>query len=155
MKFNCKVTPDFALVPVDDEGIKYLYRRNEGDIISCEVKQERNYPFLKKAMALVKVVHESLPEPEMVEHKGKMIQPIRTFDDTRKYLTILAGEYDIIGLPSGKVRAEARSWSFGKMTSDEFNTFYSNLIDACLKALPRTWSADELERVAGRVVEFV
>ena len=149
-----KVTDDYGLVPVDDAGVLYLYKRKPGDIISCEVIIQRNYQFHKKAMALVKLVHEALPEPEPMEYKGKMISPIRTFNDTRKYLTILSGEYDVIGLPNGKVRAEARSWKFNKMTEEEFGVFYSNLVDACLKALPKTWTEEEINRVATEVINF-
>ncbi len=58
-------------------------------------------------------------------------------------------------MPNGKVRAEARSWKFAKMTEEEFGEFYSNLIDASLKALPRTWDEEELQRVAGEIVNFV
>ena len=155
MNTHLQVTPDYGLIPIDEDGVKYVYNRKPGDVLSCEIKQVRNYKFHCKAMKLVAVVHEALPDPEPITYKGKLIDPVRTFDNTREYLTILAGHYDVIGLPNGKVRAEAKSWKFAKMTEDEFGTFYSSLIDASLKALPRTWNEDELQRVAGEIVNFV
>lgn len=155
MKLHLRVTEDFSLVPINDEGIKYLYKKNVGDVLEGDFVKPRNYKFHQKAFALVKVVHDALPEPEPIMHKGELIQPIRTMENTREFLTILAGHYDIVGLPNGKVRAEARSWSFAKMDNDEFEVFFSSLIDAALKSLPRTWTAEELERVATNVVNFV
>lgn len=155
MKMNLRVTEDFSLIPIDDDGIKYLYKKAVGDVLDCDVVKPRNYKFHKKAFALVKVVHDALPEPEPIMLKGELVQPIRTMENTREFLTILAGHYDVVGLPNGKVRAEARSWSFAKMDNDEFEEFFSTLIDASLKALPKTWTAEELERVATNVVNFV
>jgi len=155
MKALLKIDENYGLVAVDDATIKYMFRHSVGDILSCELVKERNIKFHRKGMALVKAVHEALPEPEPINYKGRDLQPIRTFDNTREYLTILAGHYDVVGLPNGKVRAEAKSWKFAKMTEDEFDIFYSNLIDASIKALPRTWSKAELERVAAEILGFV
>lgn len=155
MKMHLRVTDDYGLVPFEDGAVKYLYNRKPGDILKCSVIQERNYKFHQKAILLVQVVHESLGEPEPIMYRDELVQPVRTFDDTREYLTILAGEFDIIGLPNGKVRLKARSWKFSKMTQEKFDVFYSNLIDAALKALPDTWSEKELERVAREIINFV
>ncbi len=155
MKTRLQITPDYGYIPIDEEGIAYTYKKKPGTIVDCEIVEPRNAAFHRKGMALVKVVHEALSDPEPIMHNGEMIQPIRTFDNTRDYLTILAGHYDIIGLPNGKARAEAKSWKFAKMTEEEFGEFYSNLIDASLKALPRTWDEEELQRVAGEIVNFV
>jgi len=155
MKMHLRVDENYGLVPTNDEGITYLYRRKVGDILSCDVKQERNYKFHQKAMALVKVVHDALPEPNPVMFKGEMLQPQKTFDMTRKWLTVQAGYYDVFATPKGDVRVEAKSWKFAKMKADEFEEFYSKLIDASLKALPETWSEEELQRVAEAIVNFV
>ena len=152
---HLKVTDDFGLIPISDDGIKYVYNRTPGDILKCEVILERNYKFHQKAISLVILMHDVLPEPEPVMFKGELIQPTRTFDDTREYLTILSGEYDVIGLPNGKVRLKARSWKFSKMSADEFDVFYSNLIDASIKALPDTWSEDDKNKIATQIIGFV
>jgi len=65
MKFHCKVTHDFALIPVDDEGIKYLYNRNEGDVLSCDIKQEVGKRTIKQNKSLHKyltIIAEKLAE---------------------------------------------------------------------------------------------
>lgn len=154
-EMHLKLTEDYGLVPVNDEGIKYLYRRTPGDVFKCKVSQDRHYKFHQKAITLVKAMHEVLPDPEPVMFRGQLIHPIRTFNDTRKYLTILSGEFDVIGLPNGKVKLEARSWKFEKMTQDNFDVFYKNLIDACLKALPVTWDQEEIERVSRHILGYV
>ncbi len=155
MKLTLKITEDYSLIPICEKGIKYVYGKNPGAQLDCVISEPRNVKFHNKAMALVKVVHDALPEPEPIKHKGKMLHPVRTFDNTREYLTILAGHFEIIGLPNGQVRYQAKSWKFAKMTEDEFSAFYSNLVDAALKSLPRTWDSDELERVANQVVNFI
>ena len=155
METHLKVTDDYSLIPVDDDGIDYLYKRNPGEILKCKVTVERNYKLLQKAFCLVRVVHDALPPPEPLMFQGRLVQPERTLDNTRDYLTILSGEYIVIGLPDGSVRVEPKSWSFGKMDEEKFEKFYSRLIDSCLKALPAEWSEEELERVATEVMGFV
>ena len=155
MKMHLRVTEDYGLVPIDDKAVEYLFRRRVGTVLACEVVQERNYQFHKKAMALVKIVHDALPEPNPIMFKGEMIQPEHTFDMTRKWLTVQAGWYDVYGTPKGDTRIEAKSWKFNKMSAEEFEKFYSSLIDASLKALPESYSAEELERLAMQVIQFV
>jgi len=150
-----KVTEDYGMVPIEDAGIAYLYKKKVGDILTADVVKPRNYKFLQKAMVLVRVVHDALDEPEPIMHNDELIQPVRDIDDTREHLTILAGEYDVIGLPDGSVKLKARSWAFANMDEDKFESFYSKLIDASLKALPDTWDEEELERVARELIGFV
>lgn len=151
---HLRVTEDYGLIPIEDEAVKYLYKKKVGDILDCDVVKKQNYEFHKKLFALFNTIHEALPEPEPIMYNDELIQPVRTFDDTRKYLTIMAGHYDVIGLPNGKTRVEAKSIAYDKMDADEREDFYSRVIDAGLKVLPDTWTEEELNRVAMEIINF-
>ena len=155
MEIYFKLTDDYELTPINDDGIAYLYRRSPGDILKCKVTVERNYEFLKKLFSLFKLVHDLLPPPEPIMYKGNLIQPLNTLDMTRKFLTVKAGFYDVIGTPDGGVRVEAKSISFNKMNEDEFEKLYSNIIDASLEVLPDTMSKDDLESAALEILSYV
>ncbi len=42
MKTQLQVTDDFALIPIEDAGINYVYNRKVGDVLSCEIVEPRN-----------------------------------------------------------------------------------------------------------------
>ena len=155
MQMYLKVDENFALIPFEDDSVKYIYNRNPGDILRCKVVIERNYPFHKKLFSLFKLIHDLLPPPEPIMYKGSLVQPLNTLDMTRKYLTVKAGFYDVIGTPDGGVRVEAKSLSFNKMNEEEFEKLYSNVIDAALEVLPDTMSKDDIEAAALQVLSYV
>lgn len=154
MKAFFIITESGDILPYSDETFDYIQRRKAGTIISAEIKQSRNYKFHRKMMALFKAVNDNLPEPEPIEYKGKMIQPVNNFDTTRKYLTIMAGYSDLIVFPNGKVRAEAQSLAYDNMDAETFEKLYSAVIDAALRLMGDKWTGAELERVTDEIMRF-
>lgn len=155
MKMMLRLTEDFGLIPFEDDAIKYVYNRKAGDILECTLIQQRNYAFHKKLFALFKAVHDAFPDPAPIEFMGRLLHPEKNFDMTRKWLTVQAGYYDVLVTPKGDIRVEAKSLKFNSMKQDDFDKLYSSVIDASLKALPRSWTEDELERVAQEIINFV
>jgi len=152
---HLKVDENYGLIPINDEGITYLYRRKVGDVLKCEVSQERNLGYHKKLFSLFKTVHDALPDPEPIMFRGEMLQPQKTLDMTRKWLTVQAGFYDVFATPKGEIRVEAKSLKFNKMSPEDFDELYSKIIDVSLKVLPSSWSEEELERVALQIINYV
>lgn len=154
MKGFFVVTESKDILPHSDDTFDYIQRRKPGTIISADMKISRNSAFHRKAMALFKAVNDNLPEPEPIEYKGKMIQPVNNFDTTRKYLTIMAGYSDLEIYPNGKVRAEAQSLAYDNMDAETFEKLYSAVIDAALRLMGDKWTGAELERVTNEIMRF-
>ena len=144
-----------AIYPYDEETRLYIKRRKPGTIIKSEISQCRNYKFHKKMFSLFKLLHDYFPDPDPVTFRGETIQPEKSFDGTREYLVIMAGYYEIIGLPNGKVKVKAKSLAYDSMDEENFNKVYSAVIDAGLKSLPAHWSDIEKDRVANQILNYV
>ncbi len=154
MKATLILNPDGTLSSNDEATDKYLKGRKAGQVLSCEIKQIRNYKFLQKLMTLFNLVHDALPPLDEIEFMGKMIQPENTMENTRKYLTVKAGYYTVNGYPDGSVRVEAKSLSFASMEQEEFDKLYSDVINASLKVLPATWNEELLNDTANQILNY-
>jgi len=149
------VTAGKLLGAGDDKTANYLSKKKAGAVLSINIVEPRNGAFHRKVMSMFGMIHDQLPEPEPVEIKGRMVTPAHTFDSTRKYLTIMAGYYEIIGLPNGKYKYEAKSLSYDKMDQEEFEQFFSDVINAGLKLMPDSWSAQDLDNFANDLLRYV
>ena len=85
----------------------------------AEIKLPRNYPFLKKFMALINIGCEN----------SSLNMP---FDTYRKYMTIKSGYYNAYETPKG-VYYEAMSLSFASMPEEEFQDVYSRVLDKIIE----------------------
>ena len=143
-----------CLYPIDPDVIRFVQKLKAGTTVEGEFKRKRNIKMLRKYMALIRTIHEALPEPVEVEFRGKVINPEWTEESTRKWLAVRCGYYHVLGLPNGKVQIEADSISFAKMDEETFEKLYNATIDAALKVLPKTWNEAELRTVAEQILEF-
>jgi len=85
-----------------------------------EFKKPRNYKFLKKFFALVKMVFDNQEQYTNIEH-------------LRKYLIIESGNYDLRHDLLGVEIREAKSISFASMSEDEFSELYNSVVDVIIK----------------------
>ena len=85
----------------------------------ADVKLERNYQFLKKFFALVKVGH----------NNTKLNMPLEAY---RGYVTMKAGYAEIYKTPKGTM-VLPKSISFGKMPEEEFAELYSRVLDVIIE----------------------
>ena len=154
MKAFFKKSKNGGWYPCDEDTAKYCKKKKPGTIIGGSLTKARNYKFLQKIMTLFKLMYENLPDPAPVEFMGKTVYPEKTFDGVRKYLTVKAGYYDILGFPNGSVRAEAQSLSYEKMSEEKFEEVYSAVIDAALKAIPGDWSDELKDELAKRIINY-
>ncbi len=125
-----------GLSPADQEAHDWLNKVKAGQAVSVDVKQVRNYRFLRKYFALLKVAFDNWEPPRLsVKVGGEMIVPEKNFDRFRKDLTILTGNYETVFRLDGSYRIEPRSISFGKMTAEEFDKLYQATITVLIEQM--------------------
>ena len=99
-----------------DSDYEKMKRIKAGDLLECEIRKPRNYGFHKKFFALVQMIFQNQ------EHYNNI-------DDLREDLTIAAGYYVKRENLKGEPIKKAQSISFAKMDQDEFNEYYSRVLD--------------------------
>ena len=124
MKIYCRVT-DYGLVPMYDSDYDEKKRLKVGDTLLFEVKRPRNYEFLKKFMALVRLTFDNLPE-----HLHDLMG-IYSVDDMLTSLKYDLGLCTIIHIGDRDFIKEG-SISFAAMDETEFEQFYKRSIDIIL-----------------------
>jgi len=154
MDVELKLIKPGELITISDDGDGFFRESKVGKVFNAEIKEIRNYAFHKKIISLFRMMHDILPPPAPVEFMGRMVTPEHTFDNTRKFLTVKAGHYNVNGFPDGSVRVEAKSISFAKMKQDEFDKLFSSVINACLKILPDTWTEENLRETANNILKY-
>lgn len=130
------MTSDYGLTPIDDDGIKYVYNRKPGDILSCEIKIARSYPQLKRFMTFIQVCF------DMQEHFEQK-------EAFRYWLTMKAGYFDTIVAPNGKTIFKAHSLAFDNMDEDVFLKVFSDCIDVFLKEFGNGLTEEALLEIVG------
>lgn len=139
MKIRCINTPS-GLVPIDDDSFSEKLRLKQGRIYSCEVKEERNYKFLKKAYALLNAAWALLDERQVAFFRSK--------DGFRDYLTVTAGHYELYYNQRLQAWCEQpASWSFGKMDESAFNDLYERMKDVIYSVLGDKVTEETFNRV--------
>lgn len=141
-----------SLVPVDAANADLFESLQANGEYKATFTQPRNLPFHRKAFALLKVVFDAWETPEL-EYRGTPVQ--RNIDNLREDMTILAGFYTVSFKYDGTMRLKARSWSFAKMSEDEFDAMYSRLIDVALTKILSGYTKDDLTEQVERVLGFV
>ena len=103
------------LVPTDEDSLNRIRKLKENTVRRVSEKEERNYNFLKKFMALVKLGNEN----------SRLDMP---FDAYRKYVTCKAGFCKIYTTPKGHY-VEPDSIAFDKMDEETFRDVYKRVRD--------------------------
>lgn len=95
-------------------------------VYKWDVKEQRNYKFLKKFFALLNLTHQNLSEPYS--------DYWRSFEDFREILLMKAGFYHTIKTEKGIIY-RADSISFSSMDEIKFQEVYNRVCDECCKLL--------------------
>jgi hypothetical protein len=140
-----------SLVPVDAANADMFESLQDNGEYKATFTQPRNLPFMRKAFALLKVVFDAWETPEL-EYKGQPVQ--RNIDNLREDMTILAGFYTVSFKYDGTMRLKAKSWSFAKMSEDEFNAMYSRLIDVALTKILTGYTRSDLDSQVNQILMF-
>lgn len=117
-----------GLVPLGDDSYEEKKKLRVGQVYDCEVKVVRNYPFLKKAFALLNAAWSLMNERQQAGWRSR--------DGFRNYLTVAAGHYDVYFNQRLNAFVEIpRSWSFDKMDEAEFSNLYDRMKDVVFAVL--------------------
>lgn len=106
--------------PAFESDIELSKKIKLNEVYEYEFKQPRNYMFLKKFFALVNLVYQNQEQYNNIEH-------------LRRDLIIESGNYYLRHDLNGVEVREAKSISFAKMSQNEFDKLYSDVIDVIVK----------------------
>ncbi len=115
MIIYCKNTND-GLIPLYPSDFNEKKHLKIGGVYSCSIKKERNYLFLKKFFALLKLG---------CENSKSIDAPLEVY---RKYALIKSGFYTVYATSKGSF-IEADSISFANMSQEKFEEVYSKVLD--------------------------
>lgn len=106
-------------MPLYDSDYDEKRKLKVGEVYFCEIKKPRNYEFLKKFFALIRLGTENTP----------LNMPQEAY---RAYVTMKAGYVDVFDTPNGKM-ALPQSISFSNMDDDKFEKLYFGVLNVIAK----------------------
>jgi len=141
-----------GLSPADSEAEEFLKKKKLGSVVLADIKEIRNYSFLKKWYALLNIGFDNW-NPGVLDATDVTVE--KNFTRFRHDTIILCGFYERVFRLDGSVRIEPKSVSFAKMSESEFADLYSKTIDVLLKSVyNNSIDAEELDRIVKRYLEF-
>jgi hypothetical protein len=146
------IKTQIGLVPADEASREWYEKVKHGEVVSGEFKKVRNYRFLKKLFALLKIGFDNWNPGEINSKYG---QPEKNFDRFRADCIILAGFYETTIRLDGSVRVEPKSISFAKMSEEEFSELYSRTIDVLIKHVYNaSMTPEEIDETVNKYLQF-
>ena len=146
------------LVPVSDDDQLFVQQLKTGQVIRAEFRKTRNPHFHRKFFALLKLGFDHFePGPCRMAGTDQWFTPEKNFDEFRRWVTVKAGFYDVIGYPDGGVRVRARSLKFSSMSQETFQQLYSASVDVLLDFVlhpSRGWSREKVDDLVEQVIHF-
>ncbi len=128
MKINFCKQVGGVLIPANDSESERMKRFANGEIYEVDIKQARNNKFHSKVFAFMNFVFEHWRNGH--EFKNEQAQ----FDDFRGQLSILAGYCEqVYTLDGSGFKVIPKSWSYAKMSQEEFEQLYSSLINVAMQ----------------------
>jgi len=118
MKIFCKNT-SAGLVPLYDSDYEEKHKLKIGEVYYCDIKKPRNYEFLKKFFALIRLGTENSP----------LNMPQEAY---RAYVTMKAGYAEVYETERGMM-VLPKSISFSNMGEDEFDKLYFGVLNVIAK----------------------
>ena len=141
-----------GLVPANEDTEEWYRRVGVGEAVHADFKKVRNYRFLRKYFALLKVGFDNWIVPDIDTKWGKPEKNMAAF---REFVTILAGYRDLVFKLDGSYKMVAKSISFARMEEEEFADLYSKTIDVLLKNVyGGDMTADKLDKVVESYLQF-
>lgn len=134
--------PGGALLPFDDAEADKLRRIKAGSVMRGEFAEMRNGRFFAKWWTLVGLAFEIWAEGcQELEYEGMPVLPDK--ERFRKDLTIMAGFFRPVWDVKGRLRVEAESLNWSKMSEDRFNSLYQATITAIVEKIIPNRGYDE------------
>jgi len=146
-----------GLVSADDESSALLADLKTGTTLNAQITEmrERSLKNFRRWWALVEIAFNAWNETDhRQEYNGMTVEP--NMERFRKDVTILTGHYEASVNLKGEVRLDAKSISFGAMSEEAFEQFFSKTIDVILtKILPRgRFDEKTLRDLVEKIVRF-
>ncbi|WP_263082119.1 DUF1367 family protein [Endozoicomonas sp. Mp262] len=147
-------TPAGIIVPAEGQTTDVVASLKAGEVLRGDYRKARNYRFHRKYFALLDLAYDYF-EPEAVQTAQGWIKPEKNREEFRKWCTVKAGFYHIVGYPDGGVRLRARSIAFARMDQADFEKLYSATIDVLLqRVFDHKWSREKVDQAVNRILNF-
>ncbi len=140
-----------GLQPFDPETIEYVGKLKLGDIVMGKLVRPRNYRFLKKYFAMLRLTFDQWKPGKLSKEYGT---PLKSFTHFRKDVIKLAGYYHTVFRLDGSFTVEADSISFGKMTEEEFELLYNRSLDVVVQRVWGDMTNEEVNDLVEKVLSF-
>lgn len=127
-----------GLVPYDGRTQSYVEKIGLDRVVTCEMKQPRNYEFHKKFFAMLDIVYSNLPHE--LENKFK------NQDELLTELKLQTGWRDKFTTLGGREFWLPKSISFSSMDHQEFDKFYNRCLDVVQKHIIPMIDKEELKK---------
>ena len=141
MKVAFVKQPGGVLVPASDIEAERLTRFKTGEVFEVDIKNSRNAAFHRKVFAFFNFCFEHW------QGEQEFLSPTAQFDVFRANITVLAGYHDTLINLKGEVRIEAKSISYASMKPEQFEQFYTALVNASIKHVFHDANKDVEERL--------
>lgn len=144
MEVMLQKLPNGCLAPMGGDERNAFEKYKNGALIKCTVSQMRNGKFFRKWWILANYAFDIWKDTmPMMEYRGQPVQA--NFGKFRKDLTILAGHFHPVFNIHGEMRVEADTLSWAGMKESEFESLYSNTINAILQKILHNAAIDEAQ----------
>ena len=140
-----------GIAPADPFSVEQIEKLKIGSVVRGEFSKMRDPIKHRRFFALLNIAFDWW-EPGELESKHGI--PQKNFDRFRKDLVILAGHYEVVIRLDGSTVIEPKSISFGKMDDTEFDQLYSSVIDVIIQRITPKFSAEEIDEMVQRVLDF-
>lgn len=133
-----------GFVAAHDSDYELMKRFKDGEVVKLRATKPRNYEFLKKYWALVKITYDNLPEPLMEKWNINSIEAMhKRFKYDLGYFTSTIGDK--------KERIlEYISISFAAMEECDFQNFYNECVRLICRKYIRGLERHDLEEMIER-----
>ena len=126
MKINVIKIQGAGLIASSDEDVEKLHKFKNGETYEIDMKLTRNPQFHRKVFAFMQFCFNYWQNDNDYQTERA------SFDVFRSNLSVLAGYSEKYYSIDGSVRVEAKSLSYGNLSQDEFEEFYSAIIKAAI-----------------------
>jgi hypothetical protein len=134
---------DGAFRPALEADVEAMRRFKVGKPVKVEMKEVRNWAFLKKTMVLFREAYDFFCEHNLSEKTYKGQKVIPDFTRFRKDLIILAGHYKATFDIRGNIRLQAKSLSYANCSQEQSERIYQDVITAAMANVYRTALTEE------------
>jgi hypothetical protein len=148
------VTPD-GLRPASPDVAGKLRKFGDGEIVSCEIKESRNYGLLKKYHKMMRMAYDWWSEANPArEVGGHQVAP--NYKQFRRDVTVQAGYYVASFGLDGAMRLEAQSIAFDSMEEEDFRKVFSDSLNVLIRVvLPKLDVSDQVRQgMMAELLEF-